>query len=83
MAGLKLDFLRPARFNDHLSTDVALLKLGLASLTLAQSITREAITREAGGDVLEGTVRIACLDALSLRPKPLSPPLQSALRDGT
>jgi acyl-CoA thioester hydrolase len=51
VAGLKLDFLRPARFNDRLSTDVALLKLGLASLTLAQSITREAITREAGGEV--------------------------------
>jgi acyl-CoA thioester hydrolase len=69
-AGLKLDFLKPARFNDRLSVDVVLLQLGLANLTLAHSITRQANTRQAitpesanheavisGPEVLRGTVR--------------------------
>jgi len=72
VAGLKLDFLKPARFNDRFFVDVVLIQLGLASLTLAHSITRlasarqpdprepvthEAITRETDREVLRGTVR--------------------------
>jgi acyl-CoA thioester hydrolase len=94
VAGLKLDFLKPARFNDHRSVDVVLLQLGLASLTLAHSVTRQAIKRQAitpesanheavisGPEVLRGPVRIDA--AAGLRPKPLPPSLLSALRHGS
>ena len=69
VAGLKLDFLKPARFNDRLSVDVVLLQLGLASHPRAfptrQANTRQAITPESanheavisGPGVLRGTVR--------------------------
>jgi tol-pal system-associated acyl-CoA thioesterase len=94
VAGLKLDFLKPARFNDRRSVDVVLLQLGLASLTPAHSVTRQAIKRQAitpesanheavisGPEVLRGPVRIDA--AAGLRAKPLPPSLLSGLRHGS
>ena len=60
---VQVDYLSPARFNEQLqvSAEVSLAKK--ASLTFEQVITR-------GDDVLcRGSVRIACLDAQTMRPK--------------
>jgi len=60
---VQVDYLNPARFNDMLqiSAEVALIKN--ASLTFAQTVSR-------GGIVLvNGLIRIACLDANTFRPK--------------
>ncbi len=60
---VQVDYLSPARFNEQLqvSADVSLAKK--VSLTFEQVITR-------GDDVLcKGIIRIACLDAQTMRPK--------------
>jgi acyl-CoA thioester hydrolase len=59
----QVDYLSPARFNEQLqvSAEVSLVKK--ASFTFEQVITRD-------GEVLcKGSVRIACLDAQTMRPK--------------
>lgn len=59
-----VDFVRPGRFNDRLLVSVKINHLGRASINLSQEVTREP------GEILcAGTVRVACVDAGSLRPK--------------
>jgi acyl-CoA thioester hydrolase len=54
---VRLDFLKPARFNDLLQVSVALSRPGRASVTVQQRVQR--------GDLVlcEGEVRIACISA--------------------
>jgi acyl-CoA thioester hydrolase len=63
-----IEFLRPAHFNDLLSVSAEVTGRGRASLTFSQVIERQA---DAGGAVCTGEVKIASLDAVSLRPKPI------------
>jgi acyl-CoA thioester hydrolase len=63
-----VEFLRPAHFNDLLCVSADVTGRGRASLTFSQVIAREA---DAGGPVCTAEVKIACLDAGSLRPKPI------------
>lgn len=59
---------RPARFDDELVVSVKLAELRGASVTFAQEV------RRGGGDgelLVSATVRAACLDSDSLRPRPL------------
>ena len=63
---LAVDYLRPARFNERLLVSVNMTKLGRASISLAQEVSRES-----GEMLCTGVVRIACLDAASLRPRPM------------
>ena len=65
-----MDFLKPARFNDLLEVGVTLMELGRASLRLAQDVTRAP-------DALlcRAEVRLACLDDLTFRPRPIPEPL--------
>lgn len=61
----KLEFLKPARFNDLLETDVTVRERGRASLTFGQRVRR-------GTEILcEGEVRVACLEAKSFAPCPI------------
>jgi len=72
---VQVDYLSPARFNEQLqvSADVSLAKK--ASLTFEQVITR-------GNDVLcKGSVRIACLDAQTMRPKAIPEKLLEQLKE--
>ena len=63
-----LEFKSPARFNDLLEVTAGVVKRGRASITLHQDIFRHG----APGDVLcSGTVKIACLDAATFKPKPI------------
>jgi acyl-CoA thioester hydrolase len=62
-----VEYLLPARFNEQLDTGVELQDVGRASLTFRQAVVR-------AGDLqllCTGTVKIACLDADTFRPKPL------------
>jgi len=61
-------FRRPARYGDLLQATCEVAASTKASLTFKQEIYRQ----EVGGELLlDGRVRIACLDAEKYRPKPL------------
>ena len=56
-------YLAPARLDDQLDISAALTQSGRASLTFTQQARR-------GADLLaEGDIRVACVDASSLRPR--------------
>lgn len=58
-----VDYLHPARFNDLLNVSAEITLAKKASLTFQQRITREDII------LCSSLIRIACLDASTLRPK--------------
>ena len=60
---IQVDYLSPARFNEQLYVSAEVATVKKASLTFEQMITRD-------NEVLcKGIIRIACLDAQSMRPK--------------
>ena len=60
-----IDYLKPARFNEQIDVSAKVVEYKKASLTFEQAITRQQ-------DLLcTGIVRIACLDAQCMRPKPI------------
>jgi len=61
----KIEFLKPARFNDLLQATVRIGRRGNASLTFAQQIRRADLT------LCEGEVKVACLDAATFTPRPI------------
>ncbi len=64
----EVDFLRPARFDDDLRVTAGIAERGRASLTFEQRIFRA----EREEELLCGArVRVACLDATRLKPRPL------------
>ena len=72
VTNINLDYRRPARLDDSLLITCTALPEGAASMTFAQRILR-------GEEVLiEGTVRVACLDAQSFRPRRLPAELVNA-----
>ena len=62
----RIDYLRTAHFNDLLSVSAAIVARGRASLTFGQVIRR---CGDDGGPVCSGEIKIACLDAATLRPQ--------------
>ncbi|HEY5559061.1 MAG TPA: tol-pal system-associated acyl-CoA thioesterase [Steroidobacteraceae bacterium] len=67
---------RPARFDDRLLVSVRLEERRGASIVMQQEIRRDA----AGNELLiSATVRAACLDSDSLRPRPLPAALVTQL----
>ncbi|MGB5443648.1 MAG: tol-pal system-associated acyl-CoA thioesterase [Gammaproteobacteria bacterium] len=62
----RIDYLRTAHFNDLLSVSAAIIARGRASLTFSQLIRR---SHDDGGPVCSGEIKIACLDAATLRPQ--------------
>ncbi len=63
---LRIDYLRPAHFNDMLEASLRLVRLGGASLLLEQGVCRSS--REL---LCRAEVRIACVDASTLGPRPI------------
>ncbi|QPK63751.1 tol-pal system-associated acyl-CoA thioesterase [Methylomonas sp. LL1] len=60
---VSIDYLKPARFNEQIDVSAKIIENKKASLTFEQSITRQQ-------DLLcNGKIRIACLDAKSMKPK--------------
>ena len=71
---VQVDYLSPARFNEQLQVSARVSLIKKVSLTFEHVITR-------GDDVLcTGTVRIAYLDAQTLRPNVIFQPLYNALK---
>ncbi len=60
---VQLDYLTPARFNDVLEATAQVIQAKKVSLNFAQMITRDGIV------LCKGNIRIACLDAVSMKPK--------------
>jgi acyl-CoA thioester hydrolase len=60
-------FKKPARYGDSLRVGCDLKERGRASLTFHQAIVRDG-TRDV---LVEGDVRVACLDAVKLKPRGL------------
>jgi acyl-CoA thioester hydrolase len=59
---------RPARYDDLLQVTCGIKEHTRTSVTFAQEIYRGAI----GGELLlSGTIRVACLDAATFRPRPI------------
>lgn len=82
---MTLAFLRPARFNDRLLVSVVLTGRGAASLSFRQQVVAgegEGIPMAEGLVFCAGEIRIACLDAATLRPRRIPRSLnQSLLRE--
>ena len=72
-----VNYLKPARFNDALRVTVAVLERGRASLTFEQQVLREYgdVTTE----LCHGRVKIACLEASAMRPRPIPDYIQAAI----
>jgi acyl-CoA thioester hydrolase len=73
VANLSVDYRRPARLDDTLDVTCDVALDGNVCLQFAQSIKR-------GGEVLvEASVRVACLDAQSFKPKRIPAGIVAAL----
>ena len=66
-----VDFLKPARFNQLLHVSAQLAEIGKASLLFAQRV--ELALSEPSLIFCAGQVKIACLDARTLRPAAIPP----------
>jgi acyl-CoA thioester hydrolase len=62
---VKVDYLKPARFNDLIDVTSAVIEKKKTSLIFKQSILREDIL------LCDAEIRIACLDAQTMKPKPI------------
>jgi acyl-CoA thioester hydrolase len=62
---LQAHYLKPARYGELLEVSCRVAEQTRASLTFEQQIHRD------GELLLEGTVRVACLDTQKYRPRPL------------
>ncbi len=72
---IDVEYLRPARFNDLLQVSVQLKEKGAATMKFFQQVISPG-TNPPPGDVLcTGAVRLACLDATTLRPRRIPEPL--------
>ena len=68
-----LSYRRPARLDDSLDVTARLLELRRASLRIAQQAWRSAEL------LTDGTIRLACVDAASFKPRPLPSLLMQSL----
>ena len=67
---LEAHYRRPARYGDELQVTCEIAERTRASLTFQQQIYRGDPAGE-GELLIEGKVRVACLDAVNLKPKAL------------
>ncbi len=71
---LSVRFVRPARLDDLLQVDARVQEVGGASLLFAQQARNEA------GELLaQGSVRVACVDARSMKPRRLPSAIAAGL----
>ncbi len=75
---VQVDYLQPARFNDALEITAQLRECRRVSLEFQQTVER---TGDHPVTLCTGVVRIACLDAASLRPVAIPPRLLKEIPD--
>ncbi len=71
----RVDYLRPARFNDLLTVRSRVLSSGRASVVFEQRVLQTENEKE----LTRGEIKIASLDASTFRPKPMPKELMEAL----
>ncbi len=71
VVSLQVDYRAPARLDDALEVTCRPEPQGMASLRFLQSIRRAAAAGAASQLLLEAQVRVACVDAHTLKPKRL------------
>jgi acyl-CoA thioester hydrolase len=65
---VEASYRRPARYDDLLQVTCGVKEHTRSSVTFAQEIFRDTV----GGErLLSGTIRVACLDAATFRPRPI------------
>ena len=72
---MRLEFLRPARLDDELLVDVALIERRRASLVMRQAI------RRGDASLLEAEVKVACVTATDFRPRAVPEALIAAMTE--
>lgn len=75
---VNLEYQRPARFNDLLAVTVRVIERRRASLVFEQVVSRVEDDR---GPLCTARIRIACLDAASLSPKPVPDKILKEIAD--
>jgi len=75
---VRLDFLRPARFNDALAVTARVTWRGKASLSFEQQVRSQG---DAAQVYCSGEVKLACIDAAGLRPRPIPKCLLAEMPD--
>jgi len=76
---VEVSYQRPARLDDELQVTCELARAGAASLSFMQRIYRRAAEAAAAELLTTAQVRVACLDARTLRPQRLPDFLQELL----
>ncbi len=71
MVSLQVHYRAPARLDDVLAVSCEPQAEGLASMRFIQRIHRDATAAAAAQLLVEANVRVACIDARTLRPKRL------------
>ena len=79
VVSLQVDYRAPARLDDELEITCEPRAEGAASLRFAQRIYRTAAGGAPKGLLVEAQVRVACVDARSLRPRRLPQFLREAV----
>ena len=77
---IQLDFLKPAILDDLLDVTVTIARSGGASITLDQGIHRNQGENEL---LCSGQVKVACLDASTLRPHPIPKKISREIISGS
>jgi len=72
---MTLIFKSPAYFNDLLKIRARLLKIGHGSMEFSQSVTRE------DNLLVEATVKLACVDAVSFKPIGIPAIIKQAIKN--
>jgi acyl-CoA thioester hydrolase len=80
----QLDYLKPGRFNQLLSVSVKVAEAGKASLTFEQAVkvaNNDSLTEgeERGLLLCQGKIKIACLDANTLKPRAIPPSIRQEI----
>lgn len=75
---VRVDYLKPALFNEELLVSARILDVKPASLVFEQTVMRPAQDHEI---LSRGNVRIACLDAASRKPKLIPEHLLTKIKD--
>jgi len=76
ITGVEIRYRKPARFNDLLCVCAELARHRRASMTFAQSIYRDETQDEL---LVSASVDAACVEASSLKPKPIPTELLAAM----
>ena len=77
---VNVDYLKPARFNQLLSVSAEIFEFGKASITFSQEVSVDNSSVDSPGEVLcQGQIKIACLDAISMKPQAIPQIVRDAL----